>query len=224
LFGVFALEVEMPGSEKEYGYWRKRAGTHDDAVLYIVGPTIPQEIRSWLMNQFEDTDMVLEMGCGAGFFSKTIAVMVGHLTATDLAPEMVEQAERKLSRYSNVEVQVEDCYVTSFADNMFDAVSMVNLLHIVKEPVMVLEESRRVLKDDGRVVVADYTGYGMPFLSKLGLGFRYMKKWRSPPPYNKSFSPDELTQIVKEAGFVVEESTLIGKHTKAVCLRGKKAR
>ena len=69
----------------------------------------------------------------------------------------------------------------------------------------------------------DVTGYGMPFLSKLGLGFRYIKKWHSPAPYNRNFSPDELAEIVKEAGFVVEESILIGGNTKAVCLGGRKA-
>ena len=92
-----------------------------------------------------------------------IADKVKHLTATDLAPEMVGKAEGKLSQFGNVEVQIEDCYDTSFEDNTFDALLMVNLLHIMKEPVTVLEESRRVLKDDGRVVIVDVTGYGMPF-------------------------------------------------------------
>ena len=167
--------------------------------------------------------MVLEMGCGAGFFSEMIADKVKYLTATDLAPEMVAKAKEKLSEFGNVEVQKEDCYNTSFADNTFDAILMTNLLHIVKEPVTVLEESRRVLKDDGRVVIVDVTGYGMPFFRKMALGFRYMEKWHSPTPYSRNFSLDELAEIAKEAGFVVEESKLIGKDTRAVCLRGRKA-
>ena len=51
-----------------------------------------------------------------------------------------------------------------------------------------------------------------------------MRKWGRPAPYNRNVSPDELAGITKEAGFAVEDSILIGKDTKAVCLRGQKAR
>jgi SAM-dependent methyltransferase len=156
----------MPGSEKEYEYWGKRASTHDDDFLYIVGLTIPRGIKGWLILQFEVIDTVLELGCGSGGFSEMIADGVKYLTATDLAPEMIEKAKGKLSQFGNVEVQKEDCYNTSFTDNTFDAVLMVNLLHIGEEPVTVLEESRRVLKDDGRVVIVGVTGYGMSFYQR----------------------------------------------------------
>ena len=212
----------MPGSKKEYKYWGKRASIHDSDFLYIAGSTIPRKIKEWLILQFEVTDMVLELGCGSGGFSEMLADRVKHLTATDLAPEMVAKARGKLSQFSNVEVQKEDCYNTSFEDKAFDAILMVNLLHIVKEPVMVLEESRRVLKDDGRAVIVDVTGYGMPFLSKMGLGFRYMKKWHSPAPYSRNFAPEEVTEIAQEAGFVIEGAKLLGKDTNAVCVRGRK--
>lgn len=214
----------MPGSEKEYKYWGRISSTHDNDVLYIVGPTIQQEIKDWLIHQFKDTDVVLELGCGTGFYSEMIADRIKHLTTTDLAQEMIEQARKRLSQYSNVKAQLEDCYDTSFEDNRFDAILMTNLIHIVKDPVAVLKESKRVLKDDGRIVIADYTGCGMPFLTKMGLGIRYMRKFGKPAPYNRNLTPDKLAEIVKQAGFMVEESKLIGSETKAVCLRGKRVK
>jgi hypothetical protein len=63
----------------------------------------------------------------------------------------------------------------------------------------------------------------MPFFSKMALGLRYLKRWGR-PACSRNFSPDELAAIIKEAGFIVEESKLVEKDTKAVCLRGKKAR
>ena len=211
----------MPGSEKEYKYWGKHAGSHDNNVLYIVGHTINQEINGWLVNQFKNTDTVLELGCGTGIYSEMIAGRVKYLTATDLSQHMIEKAKDKLSQLSNVEVRIADSYNTLFEDSMFDGVLLVNLLHIVKDPITVLKETHRILKDDGRVVIVDFTGYGMPLLQKLRLGFRYLKTWGSPAPYNKNLSPDKLVEIVKEAGFMVEESKLIGKDTKAVCLRAR---
>ena len=214
--------IKMPGSREEYEYWGERAHGHEESYLYIVGPTINQELKSWLSTQFKDTDHVLELGCGSGNYAKMVANRVKHLTATDLAPEMVEEAQKKLSGFINVEVQKEDCYSTSFEDNTFDAVLMTNLLHIVKDPVTVMKESHRVLKDDGQAIIIDVTGYKMPFFKKMGMGFRYMRTWHRPPPHGMNPSPGKLATIVKEAGFVVEESKLLGKDAKAVCLRGKK--
>ena len=214
----------MPGSGKEYQYWGRYASTYDDRFVYVVGNTILREIKGWLISQFNDAEMVLELGCGARFFSQMIARSVKRLTATDWSEEMIEQARQKLTQFGNVQVQKEDCYNTSFEDRFFDAILLVNVLHIVKDPTAVLKESRRVVKDDGTVLVADVTGYGMSFLSKMRLGLRYLRKWGLPPSNNESFSPDRLADIAKEAGFVVEESILMGKDTKAVCLRGKRGR
>jgi ABC-2 type transport system ATP-binding protein len=211
----------MPGSEKEYKYWGKHADTHDNNVLYIVGHTINKEIKGWLANQFKNTDTVLELGCGTGIYSEMIAGRVKYLTVTDLSQDMIEKTKVKLSQLSNVEVRIADSYNTLFEDSMFDAALLVNILHIVKDPISVLKETHRILKDNGRVVIVDFTGYGMPLLQKLRLGFRYLKTWGSPAPYNKNLSPDKLVEIVKEAGFAVEESKLIGKDTKAVCLRAR---
>ena len=215
-------EVRMPGNEQEYKYWGKLARTFHEDTLYVVGHDVYQEVRRWLQNQFEVTDAALELGCGTGFFSGIIADRVKHLTATDFAPEMIEQAKKNLSQFRNVEVRKEDSYDTSFADNVFDVILLANLLHIVETPVAVLKESHRVLQSDGRIVIVDATGHGMSLFKKMRLVVRYLRRFGKPPSSNRSFSPDELAAMVEEAGFAVEESILIGKNAKVVCLRGRK--
>ncbi len=212
----------MSGNQQEYEYWGKLARTFHEDVIYIVGPDGYQEVGGWLQNQLEGTNMALELGCGTGFFSGIIADRVKHLKATDFAPEMIEQAKKNLSQFSNVEVQKEDSYDTSFADSVFDALLLANLLHIVENPVAVLKESHRVLQSNGRIIIVDATGHGMSFFKKMGLVVRYLRRFGKPPLNNRSFSPDELAAMVNEAGFEIEESILIGKNAKAVCLRGRK--
>ena len=212
----------MLGSEHEY--WGKLARTFHGDALYVVGSDVYQEVRGWLQKQFRDTDTVLELGCGTGYFSEMIADRVKHLTATDLALEMIEQAKKNLSQFSNVEVKIEDSYATSFEDGVFDALLLVNLLHIVESPIAVLKESHRVLSSDGQIVIVDVTGHGMSLLKKMKLVIRYLRKFGKLPSNNKSFSQDELAAMINEAAFAVEETELIGNDTKAVCLTGKKVR
>jgi len=213
----------MPGSEKEYQYWDRLASTFHQDNLYVTGVKVNQVIRGWLVEQFNEGDVVLELGCGTGFYSEMVIGRVKKLTATDLAPEMIEQAKRNLAQFTNVKVRIEDCYNTSFKDNVFDGVLMVNLLHIVIDPLAVLMEGHRVLKDNGRIVIVDITGYGMSFVKKMALGIRFVRRYGWPCSYGKNLRPEELVGMVREAGFVVEESKLLGEDIKAVCLRGKKA-
>lgn len=214
----------MPGSEQEYRYWGRLASTFHEDNLYVVGPNIYPEVKEWLVGEFSDKDTVLELGCGTGFFTEMIEGSVRSVTATDLAPKMTEQARERLEQYGNVAVQMEDCYKTSFEENAFDAVLMGNLIHIVIDPIAVLKESYRVLKEDGRVVIVDLTGYGMGFFNKMGLVIRYLRRYGKPCSYSKNLRPDKLAQIAQEAGFVVEELKLIGNDTKAVCLRGRRTK
>ena len=206
----------------EYQYWRKAANSFDAATAYIVGTATQQEIRSWLANQFENTDVVLELGCGTGLYSETVAGTVKHLIATDLSSEILEQAKDRLHGFDNVEVQKANCYHTSLPDNAFDVVFLGNVIHVVEDPVAVLQESHRVLRSGGDIVLVDSTWYGMPLWSKLGMALRYLSKFGIPPRQNRNLRPTEVAEMVEKVGFAVEELRVVGSETRAICLRGQK--
>jgi ABC-2 type transport system ATP-binding protein len=212
----------MPGSKKEYEYWGRLASTFHQDNLYVTGVKVNQLIRGWLVEQFNEGDVVLELGCGTGFYSEMVIGRVKQLTATDLAPEMIEQAKWNLAQFTNLEVRIEDCYKTSFKDNVFDGVLMANLLHIVMDPLAVLMEGHRVLRDNGRIVIVDFTRYGMSLVKFMAMGIRYLRRYGGPCSYGRNLRPEELVGVVREAGFVVEELKLLGEDAKAICLRGKK--
>ena len=72
----------------------------------------------------------------------------------------------------------------------------------MENPLKVLQESYRVLKDEGILLIVDFTGYGMKWFEKIRLGIRYLKKWGVPPRYTRgNLSPDKLNFLVESSGF-----------------------
>ncbi len=212
----------MSPRKAEHQYWEERSETFDEDTSYIVGESLNNDIKIWLQKQFVSTDDVLELGCGTGTFSEAVAPLVRDLTATDMSEAMLQQAGAKLGQHSNVRFQKQDAYNTSFEESTFDAVLMVNLLHVVHDPVLILQECSRVLGEGGKVVVADITSQGTPLLAGIGLGVRYLRRWGFPPASNRNVSLNALVRLTQEAGFLVKNETLIGRRIKAACLTGFK--
>ena len=212
----------MSTTTTEHQYWEDRSETFDADTSYIVGTGLNDDIKSWLQKQFTRTDAVLELGCGTGTFSEAVVPLVGDLIATDMSESMLDQARAKLGEHGNVRFQKQDAYKTTFGDSTFDAVLMVNLLHVVHDPARILQESSRVLRNDGKVVAVDVTSQGTPLLAGMRLGLRYLRRWGRPPASNRNLSLDELVRLTQEAGFLVKEETLVGRTVNAACLTGYK--
>lgn len=212
----------MSAATTEHQYWEDRSETFDQDSSYIVGDDLNDDIKRWLQNQFTGTDAVLELGCGTGTFSGAVAPFVKDLLATDMSESMLHQAKAKLAAHGNVRFQKQDAYKTTFDDSTFDVVLTVNLLHIVHDPASVLQECSRVVRNGGKIVVADITSQGTPLLAGMRLGLRYLRRWGRPPASNRNFSLDDLVRLTQEAGFLVEDEALIGTTVKAACVTGHK--
>jgi ubiquinone/menaquinone biosynthesis C-methylase UbiE len=208
--------------QKKETYWSKFAYGYDMGVNYIVGNEMQQRIIKKLS---EETDLgeVIEFGCGTGFFTKVIAGKAKHVIATDLSDEMLEVAGKQLKEFHNITIQKTDCESTPFPSGKFDTIVMVNLIHFIKNPPGCLQESHRILKNSGLLVLVDYTGYGMKWFEKMKLGLRFFVTVGIPPRYaQSSLSPQTLSVLVEREGFRVEKVRLIGGKTKAVYVKARK--
>jgi len=206
---------------KKEEYWHKFANTFDEDQKYIVGEVIQQALMERLSGE-SGLGELIEFGCGAGFFTKVLAENASHVMATDLSDEMLAVARTQLKDWQNVIVEKADCEKTDFPDGKFGSVFMANLIHVIENPSIALQESYRILKDGGLLLVVDYTGYGMKWFEIMKMGIRFLRKWGKPPAYFAKLSPDELCSLVESAGFKVEEVQLMGDKIKALYLRGRK--
>lgn len=133
-------------------------------------------VASWLCEAaaIAPGHRVLDLACGTGHPATTVAAWVGpsgHVTATDLSPEMVAAAKRAIARLglTNVEVQEMDMEQLAFPDGGFDAVTCRFGLMFCPEPARAAAEIHRVLKPGGRVALCVWDEPAKnPFFTAIG--------------------------------------------------------
>lgn len=202
-----------------FQFWEDRAYRFEENQRFVTGEDTEDCIDSWLSDKFQGHEHVMDLGCGTGRYTCTIASMVGSIVAADKSPSMLKQVCRATK---NITVQMEDCYCTSFTSESFDVVFLGNLLHIVAEPERVMLEVFRLVRPGGFVIAVDYTMEGMQHAAKLNMLIRYLKVWGFPPGNSQNLGREGLTMLAESAGFQVLESVLVGKDVKAACMQAQK--
>ena len=165
---------------------------------------------------------VVEFGCGRGYYTRVIARNSKHVTATDLSDEMLEMARMELGEFGNVSIEKADSEDTSYPSDMFDTVFIANAVNTFENPLKALEESYRVLKAGGLLLIVNYTVYGMKWTEKIRESTRFLRRYGLPPIYIRNYSPEKLARLAESADFRVVEIQLIGDRAKAVYLKARK--
>ena len=105
-------------------------------------------------------EVVLDVGCGAGFDLYIASQMVGstgRVCGIDLTQEMVERCRRNLMQLdvSNSEVKLATSETIPYDDNTFDVVISNGVLNLSPLKEKSFREIYRVLRPDGRLQFAD---------------------------------------------------------------------
>jgi SAM-dependent methyltransferase len=102
-----------------------------------------------LSNHLRPGMTVLELGCGAGYFTHELARSGADVVAIDISPELLEIARTKYPA-SNVRYEIQNAYALTYTDAMFDSVVGSSVLHHLKIE-KALREVYRVLKPGGTI-------------------------------------------------------------------------
>jgi ubiquinone/menaquinone biosynthesis C-methylase UbiE len=136
---------------------------------------------------------VLEIGFGGGAALALVAkqLTTGVASGVDFSPEMVTAAQ---SRFKNeisngrIRVQFGDVSQLPFSSASFDRVFTINTIYFWPDPSQAFAEIRRVLKPAGLAVIALRSRENMQRVALTQHGFRL-------------FDPDEVRQLMQDAGF-----------------------
>jgi ubiquinone/menaquinone biosynthesis C-methylase UbiE len=158
----------------------------------------------------------LELGCGNGTYSKILSEEANQLTATDFSDEMVEDTTNRLVNFDNITIEKADCFNLHYEDSSFDTIFMANLLHIIPDPDKAIAECKRLLREDGRLIIVSFTAEGMTFINKLLMIIRYLKTYGRPSPFAQNLTISTTEEILVKNGFQPTQSKLLGKNMKAI--------
>ena len=103
--------------------------------------------------QPEGDERALDVGTGAGALALALAPLVREVVATDIVPELLEEARRRAPE--NMTVQEADATALPFPDNSFDLVGTMRTFHHMARPELVLAEMARVTVPGGTLVIVD---------------------------------------------------------------------
>jgi ubiquinone/menaquinone biosynthesis C-methylase UbiE len=96
----------------------------------------------------------LEIGCGAGAFSRLLAKSSERVLALDLSPNMIRIATERSAQFPNIEFQVADVLARDLPAEKFDCIASVATLHHLPM-AEALAKIKAALKVNGVLLVLD---------------------------------------------------------------------
>jgi len=113
--------------------------------------------------------VVLDFGCGPGFFLVPAARAAGKAIGVDVSARMLERAA-KYAKSSNVPVELieSDGKSIKLPDNSVDLIFLVHVFHEIDDKLLVLKEFLRILKPSGRLAIIERSKDSWMSQRKLG--------------------------------------------------------
>ncbi|NCD32806.1 MAG: class I SAM-dependent methyltransferase [Spartobacteria bacterium] len=96
----------------------------------------------------------LDLGCGAGQYTASLAMMGFDCCGVDVSGEMLQLARAKIPVDSAVKWICSDCRQVPAEDHCFDFILCVGVLEYLEDDIAALYEIRRLIKPDGQVILS----------------------------------------------------------------------
>ncbi len=137
-------------------YWRPALAR---AFKGVTGPGMAEEVRiARLLLGLGPGDVVLDVACGPGNFTREFARAVGDgglAVGIDASSTMLARgvSELEAAGLANLALIRGDATQLPFQDGVFDGLCCFAALHLFADPFAALDEMRRVLGPGGRIAI-----------------------------------------------------------------------
>jgi demethylmenaquinone methyltransferase/2-methoxy-6-polyprenyl-1,4-benzoquinol methylase len=166
------------------------------------------------MYPIEKGKNVLDIGCGTGAHLKLYQDENCNVFGVDVSESMLKIAKNKLGK--NADLRLCNATNTGYSDRKFDLILITTVLHEMSHQVRtdVLKEARRILKEDGRIILIDFhaarfTQFKWIYskiiitISEIIAGGEHYKNYRQ---FMKSGG---LSNLIDQSGFEIENKKIV---------------
>jgi len=191
---------------------------------------IPEDIKS-LIDYTEEGDKVLDSGCASGRLCGVLKEKKVDYFGVDISERLIEIAKKN---YPEGNFQIANTLNLPFADNFFDKIYSVSVIHNIPSrdfQLQYLKESKRVLKSGGLLILRVWDFWkrkkGLPLLLKYTF-LKLIRKskldfkdvfvpWKGSDGsilvqrYFHCFTKKEIEDLFEKTGFIVKKSWRAGK-------------
>lgn len=172
------------------------------------------EEKKFIENNILKDDTVLDLGCGTGRTIKIISKISKKVIGIDNDKDAVNTGKKNIKELKNAELILEDAEKMHFENNSFDIVFIgLSFVNFGKTKYKILEEIKRILKDNGKLIFSVYNENALDERLKtykkfdkrdLEISKEGTIKFDS-EAISEQFSKEEIRAILKKAGFQILE-------------------
>lgn len=175
------------------------------ASFYSTSPahTDPQVLKRVVEMSSPQSDWTaLDVATGTGHTAFALAPFTSSVVGTDLTTEMLSEAKglQASQAMSNVSFCASDVHHLPFADRSFDLVSCRRAAHHFSRIEIALQEMRRVLRIEGRLVVDDRSVPEDDFVDQCMNALDQLHDHS----HVRQYRPSEWIQMLEAQGFEIE--------------------
>ena len=166
-------------------------------------------LRNWMHAQLQNIAKdatILEVGCGDGSFTRSLARYSSRVTAVDISASQIERNTRTQPEIRFIQHDVAQPF--PFANEAFGVIWCSEVLEHLFDPGFALREMQRVLVRGGRLLVT--VPYHGAFKDVLIALFKWDDHFSPNNPHIRFFTRKTLSQLAASAGFVEIETTTCG--------------
>ncbi|MBI2757809.1 MAG: class I SAM-dependent methyltransferase [Chloroflexi bacterium] len=198
---------DYEGSDYQSSFWDKGGREYEDRVEAIaLKRLLPKSGR-----------LMLELGAGAG---RNTPRYLGfeRVVLLDYSRTQLEQAQQRLGQSDKYIYVAADAYRLPFVDGLFDAATMIRVLHHMSDAPKALGQVRNVLGPGGTFILEFANKQNLKSILRYWLGRQKWSPFALEPvefvELNFDFHPRAVKNWLKALGFAVEK-TLAVSHFRA---------
>jgi len=188
----------------------------------------------FLIKYIKSGDKILDLGCGNGRFIELIKDLPIEYTGLDISQELIFLSKKRFEnlkktgqlKIKNFHLVIGDALNLPFEDNSFDAIFSISVFHQIPSlefRLRFLKEARRVLKNEGFLILSVWNFWQKKFLlnlikytllkllRKVKLDFKdIFIPWKTSQNqiilrYYHAFTKSEIKRLCQKSGFKVEK-------------------